>query len=280
MSNLLKAVKTVVDNPRTQLIAPANGRNRLNSVGDALEKYIQDIFADTFDSVDPDRMTKISKVFSYIGNSSNPPDAILRNGDAIETKKVQSPNAALALNSSYPKAKIFADSKMISKDCRDCEKWVEKDFIYAIGHTTDTSLKYLWLIYGDCFSADKEIYERIKNTISSGIEQIKGVEFTETNELGKVKKVDPLGVTDLRIRGMWHIDNPHTIFKYLNAVDANAEFQLFCLMKTDKFNSFPKADREALKKLTKKNYSISDVKIKNPNNPAKLLDCTFITFKN
>lgn len=280
MPNLLRAVKTVIDNPRTLLVAPANGRNRLNSVGDALEKYIQDIFADTFDLQDPDRMKKISEVFSYIGNSSNPPDAILRNGDAIETKKVQSPKAALALNSSYPKAKLFANSTMISNECRNCETWVEKDFIYAIGHTTDTSLKYLWLVYGDCFSADKEVYERIKDKISSGIREINGVEFTETNELGKVKKVDPLGVTDLRIRGMWHIDNPHTIFKYLNAVDANAEFQLFCLMKTAKFNSFPQADRDALKTLRKQNYSISDVKIKNPNNPANLLDCTFITFKN
>lgn len=256
------------------------GDLRLNSVGDALEKYIQDIFANSFDSVDPDRMKKISSVFSYLGNSSNPPDAILLNGDAIETKKVQTANAALALNSSYPKAKLFADSNMISNDCRNCETWVEKDFIYAIGHTTDTSLKYLWLVYGDCFAADKEVYERIKSTISSGIGQINGVEFTETNELGKVKKVDPLGVTDLRIRGMWHISNPHKIFEYLNAVDASAEFQLFCLMKTEKFKAFPQTDQDALINLKKQNYSIRGVQVKNPNNPAKLLDCTFITFKN
>jgi hypothetical protein len=280
MSNLLKAVKTVIENPRTLLVAPANGRNRLNSVGDALEKYIQDIFADTFDLADPLRMKKISQEFSYIGNPSNPPDAILRNGDAIETKKVQSPNVALALNSSYPKAKLFANSPMILNACRDCEAWEEKDIIYAIGHTTDTSLKYLWLVYGDCFSADKEIYERIKGVISTGIEQINGVEFTETNELGKVKKVDPLGVTDLRIRGMWHIENPHKIFRYLNAVDVNAEFQLFCLMKTEKFNSFPQPDQDELKRLKMQNYSMRDVQIKSPNNPAKLIDCTFITFKN
>lgn len=278
MNNLLKAVKTVVDNPRTFLVASTRGRNRLNSVGDALEKYVQDIFANTFDLQDPERMKKISEVFSYVGNSSNPPDAILRNGDAIETKKVQSPKAALALNSSYPKAKLFANSQMISGDCRKCESWIQKDFIYVVGHTTDTSLKYLWLVYGDCFSADKEVYERIKTKISSGIREINGVEFTETNELGKVKKVDPLGVTDLRIRGMWHIDNPHKIFKYLNAADPNAEFQLFCLMKTAKFNSFPAADRNSLKAIRAKEFSIKDVKIKNPNNPANLLDCTFITF--
>jgi NgoPII restriction endonuclease. len=62
--------------------------------------------------------------------------------------------------------------------------------LYAIGNVPkDTNqLKSLWLVYGDCFCADKEIYERIKDTISSGITSIPDVEFTQTNELGKVKK--------------------------------------------------------------------------------------------
>ncbi|MBL0721141.1 MAG: NgoPII family restriction endonuclease [Sulfurovum sp.] len=42
---------------------------------------------------------------------------------------------------------------------------------------------------------------QIKDTISNGITSIPNVEFTATNELGKVKKIDPLGMTDLRIRG-------------------------------------------------------------------------------
>lgn len=105
------------------------------------------------------------------------------------------------------------------------------------------------------------------------------MEFTETNELGKVKKVDPLGVTDLRIRGMWHIENPHKIFSYLNKVDLNAKFQVLCLMKTEKFNSFPKEDKKALQTLNKENYKFEDAQIKNPNNPAQLLDCKLITFK-
>jgi hypothetical protein len=226
-----------------------------------------------------DRLQKFNEVFSYLGNQNNPPDIILRNGDAIETKKVQSPTSALALNSSYPKAKLFADSPMLTQACKNCEDWSEKDIIYIIGHTNDTDIKYLWFVYGDCFSADKEVYEKIKKTISSGITEIPDVEFTETNELGKVKKVDPLGVTDLRIRGMWHIENPHKIFSYLNKVDANATFQVLCLMKTEKFNSFPTADKMALQYLTKANYSFEDTKIKNPNNPVQLLDCKLITFK-
>ena len=59
-----------------------------------------------------------------------------------------------------------------------------------------TTFKSLWLVYGDCFCADREIYERIKDTISNGITSIPSVEFTETNELGKVKKVVQVLPTD------------------------------------------------------------------------------------
>lgn len=279
MANLLQAIKLIVENPIVRVKDYYTGRNRANSVGEALENYVKDIFANSFDLSETDRLHKFNEVFSYLGNQNNPPDIILRNGDAIETKKVQSPTSALALNSSYPKSKLFADSPMLTQACKNCEDWSEKDIIYIIGHTSDTDIKYLWFVYGDCFAADKDVYEKIKKTISSGITTIPDVEFTETNELGKVKKVDPLGVTDLRIRGMWHIENPHKIFTYLNKVDANAKFQILCLMKTEKFNSFPMADKIALQNLTKENYSFEDTQIKNPNNPAQLLNCKLITFK-
>jgi hypothetical protein len=279
MSNLLQAIKTIVDNPIIKVQDYYTGRNRANSVGEAFENYIKDVFANSFNLSENNRLQKFNEVFSYLGNQNNPPDIILRNGDAIETKKVQSPSSALALNSSYPKDKLFADSPMLTQACKNCEDWSEKDIIYIVGYTNDTDIKYLWFVYGDCFSADKEIYEKIKITISSGIREIPNVEFTETNELGKVKKVDPLGVTDLRIRGMWHIENPHKIFSYLNKVDANATFQVVCLMKTEKFNSFPTSDKTVLQNLNKANYSFEDAQIKNPNNPAQLLDCKLITFK-
>ncbi len=187
--------------------------------------------------------------------------------------------SALALNSSYPKSKLYANSPMITSACRNCEVWDIKDIAYIVGYTTDTELRYLWFIYGDCFAADKEVYERIKDIISDGINETPDVEFTVTNELGKVKKVDPLGVTDLRIRGMWHIQNPHRIFGYLNCIDNTAGFQLIVLMKNEKFNSFPEFDRNNLLNLQTTNYSISDVEFKNPNNPAQLLSGKLISYR-
>jgi hypothetical protein len=164
---------------------------------------------------------------------------MIKGGDAIEVKKTQSSNSDLALNSSYPKSNIKSSSPMITQSCKNCEEWIEKDLIYCVGHTTDTTLKSLWLVYGNIYAAGHEIYERIKNTISAGIDTIPNVEFAETKELGRVNKVDALGITNLRIRGMWQIQNPRKVFSYLH-IPSNKEFELVCIIPTEKYNSFNK----------------------------------------
>ena len=215
-SNVLIAIKNLVENPIFSIVSHYSGRNRVNGVGDALEKYVKDLFAGTlFCNDEYLKMQQYQEVFSYTGNQNNPPDIILKNGDAIEVKKVQGNTNALALNSSYPKDKLYADSTMITSNCRNCEQWNVKDIIYIVGNTTDTHLKELWFVYGDCYAADKEIYERIKDTIINGLHSIPNIELAETNELGKIKKVDPLGITDLRVRGMWSIFHPKKVFDYI-----------------------------------------------------------------
>lgn len=279
MSNLLQAIKLIVENPIIELKDYYTGRNRANSVGEALENYVIDIFANSFGLSEIERMEKLSKVFSYLGNQNNPPDIILRNGDAIETKKVESKDANLSLNSSFPKAQIFADDLLLKDEARNGEKWDVKDIIYVIGHTSNSEIKHLWFVYGDCFAAKKEVYERIKATTVYGSNNILDIEFAKTNELGRVNSVDPLGITNLRIRGMWILQNPSKVFSYLNCMDINSKFQINCILRTEKFESFPKEDRDNLIDMKKENYLLKDIKIKNPNNPVQLLDCKLITFK-
>lgn len=280
MANLLEASLRIINNPIVEVKAYYQSKNRANSVGDALEKYIKDVFADTSTIIDDSIVNvKYSETFSYLGNQSNPPDIILKGGDAIETKKVEGLTNGLALNSSYPKSKLTIDNPMITKACKVCEDWESKDIIYSIGCTNSSAIRYLWFIYGDCFIADKEVYERIRNIISKGVNSIPNVEFTLSKELGKVKKVDPLGTTDLRIRGMWHIENPHKTFQYLNCTDNNAKFQFIVLMLKNKFESFSIDDQNNLLKLEKENYTIKDVKIKNPDNPANLIDAVLIIYR-
>lgn len=149
MANLLQAIKTVVNNPISNLLSHYKGKNRINNVGNALEVWVKDIFADTLNETDESKkVVRYSNVFSYIGNQNNPPDLMLKNGDAVEVKKIESVNSGIPLNSSYPKSKLSSDSPMITRNCRQCEDWQEKDLIYIIGVVNNNALKRLWFICG------------------------------------------------------------------------------------------------------------------------------------
>jgi len=193
MSNIIKAFINISNNHQKDIETITQGNNRANNMGEGLENYIKNAF---LDSKELDNLEALAKVFSY-------------------------------QNSSYPKAKLYANSPMITNACKACEAWDIKDMLYAVGYVKQKQLKSLWLVYGDCFC----------------------VEFTQTKELGKVKKVDPLGITDLRIRGMWHIENPNKTFDYLYNYDESKAFQLMALMTKDKYESMPKSDREMVESM-------------------------------
>ena len=170
-TNLLKAIKNIVKNPNNDLVSQYRSLNRMNSMGEALEFYIKDIFCGLLSENDLAKKEQTySEFFSYLGNQNNPPDIIIKNGDAVEVKKHIGirPNG-LALNSSYPKDFLYSDSPMITNDCRRCEEWSKKDLLYVIGSILDNKIKSLWFIYGNCYAASREVYEKIKNAISEGV---------------------------------------------------------------------------------------------------------------
>lgn len=280
MANIIKAIINVVENPAYQLGEYSSGHNRANNMGGALEEYIKDIFAGTVGESNVSiRNQKISSSFSYLGNQNNPPDSILRGGDAIEVKKIESNGSSLALNSSYPKAKIYANSKMITEACRSCEYWTEKDIVYTVGVVRGNVLTDLCMIYGIDYAASEIIYTRIKDVISSGVNSIREVEFAKTNELGRVNRVDPLGITYLRVRGMWGIDNPWKVFDYIYQRDLSKQFNFMALINNEKYDTFS-ADTVILESLvgTLDGLKIEDVLIKTPDNPAILKPAKLITF--
>lgn len=280
MSNIISAIINLVKNPKIELLRNGSSHNRANNMGEALEEYIKDLFANTVDVYDENtRNAILEKVFSYLGNQNNPPDGMLCGGDAIEIKKIENKDSSLALNSSYPKAKLFADSTMLKKECRECEVWNVKDMIYAVGVVNGNNLESLAFVYGEDYCANKETYESIKTTIKNGVELIPGVEFADTKELGRVNRVDPLGITYLRVRGMWGIENPFTVFDYVYKRNFTNKFNFMCIINDKKFKSFKNTSE--LFKLAKKNknLSIKDIQIKNPNNPAQLRKAKLITFE-
>ncbi len=281
-TNLLKALSNIINNPITTFKKTSQqSSNRINSEGMALEYYVRDLFCNTLELNDLNAKNLIySENFSYLGNQNNPPDLIIKGGDAIEIKKIQSFSSPIALNSSYPKDKLYVTSSMITQACRDCESdWQEKDIIYAIGIVKEDILKGLWFIHGTCYAAEESTYTRIRDCISQGIQQLENIEFAPTNELGRVNRVDPLGITYLRIRGMWGIENPIKVYNYLfqNGVDTR-RFFTHSILTTEKYMSFPESDRNQLESLMSPSFNIQDVKLRSPNNPARLIDGKLLSF--
>lgn len=294
MSNLLVAMESLVKNPQLKLTRFYSGSNRANNMGDALEAYIKDLFSASFEMDEGKAWDKHREVFSYLGNKNNPPDAILKGGDAIEVKKIESLKTGLALNSSYPKAKLYRDSPLLTDACKKVEdgNWSEKDIIYIIGIVGSDKdskikdvLKGIWFVYGDCYAASKDIYERIADKIVSGIQEIPTIELSATNELARVNKVDPLGITYLRVRGMWGIDNPIKVFDYLN-LKTSDEFFAHAIMRKTKFEEFPSVDQDSIFQLGNKmkksqengSFIIEYKKLKNPDNPADMIDTVILSY--
>ncbi|MBQ8497070.1 MAG: NgoPII family restriction endonuclease [Clostridia bacterium] len=278
MSNIIQAIYNVYKCPDYNTKTLYTSKNRANSMGDALEYFIKDSFSGSYGLDEESAMKAHSETFAYLGNQNNPPDAILKDGDAIEVKKIESPNSALALNSSYPKSKVYRDSTMLTTACKNCDggQWKEKDIIYAVGVVKNTNIKHLCFVYGEDYAADKAIYERIQTQIKNGILEIPDIEFAETNELGRVNRVDPLGITYLRLRGMWHIENPFRVFKYLYEFDTTQAFNFLAVIGLEKYRAFPQKDKDKIE--NEEGLHIQHKMLKNPNNPAVMKDVVVITF--
>lgn len=144
MTNILQAIVNITRDQIPDLVEFYRSKNKINAAGDALELFIKYIFANTLKETDElIKNEAYEKTFSYFGNANNPPDLMLIGGDALEVKKLESETSQIALNSSYPATKLLINSPMLTKACKECEQWTEKDLIYAIGCVKQKKLTLL-----------------------------------------------------------------------------------------------------------------------------------------
>jgi|WetSurMetagenome_2_1015567.scaffolds.fasta_scaffold157370_2 hypothetical protein len=283
--NILTAIKSISEFKNNDLKDySAKYHIRINQVGEQLEYYVKDAVVGSFKSVkNQEELAYCETDFSYSGNQNNPPDFIITRGDAFEIKKIEAVRSSLALNNSPPKDRLYRDDPRITQHCRSIDggDWKSKDIFYVVGCTPKKAkgkLKYLFFVHGLCYAAEKSIYESkavpLKNNIDTFF-KANGWETTETNELGRINRMDPLGITNFRIRGMWEIENPLNVFPYVYRYNDRQTFSLAVIMTAEKYKSFPEKNRETIEKDA--NITSKSVKIKNPNNPAQLMDAQLVT---
>ena len=173
-TNTLKAIVNIIKNNINDLeeYKSLNYKIRINNKGEALENLIKNSLCNSYNSNDIEKINLQNEYFSYLGNQNNPPDLIIKNGDAFEIKKIESNEGNIQLNSSFPKNKLYRNSKMLTIACQNCEEnWLEKDICYVIG-CVNKKLQSIWFVYGDCYCANSEVYSKIKNQITKSIEEI------------------------------------------------------------------------------------------------------------
>jgi len=278
MPNILRAIVNIAENTTVQLRASnIVSENRINSVGGQLEDYIKDAFCEILgvEMTPAERLLKYGDVFCYLGNQNNPPDSMLRNGDAIEVKKLNNHTSDIALNSSYPKSKLHSDDSRIVDACRTCEDWKERDIIYVVGVVEDQRIKSIWMVYGDCYAADRQTYERIDSYLQKVTSVFPELPFGRKTEPERVRDIDPKGITKVWLQGRWFIQNPMEVFgAHLDY--PQKDNRLTVIMRTAKYQSFDPSDLARMENAP--NVTVQTKKMPEPNNPENDFDATLIEF--
>ena len=278
-TNLLIAminIKKYRDNDLKKIVAISNPEQpRVNKEGTPFDAFVKDSFCNSFSIKDPSKKMEVyQKEFSYLGSQNYPPDIIIRSGDAIEVKKVKGfGGTSIALNSSYPKHRLYSNGPMITEELKNCEDWKEKDIIYCVGNVFSNKVRVITFVCGDCYAANADVYEKVKKPLIDGIKSL-NLNLSKTRELARLNKIDPLKITDLRVRGMFQIISPIRLFSEIISPSLKNNLSVFAIMRKEKFEIFSNEDKQK----AKKEMNVKDIKIKDPNSPNKLIDAKLISF--
>lgn len=290
-ANVLNAIVALSTYRNNNLGDYANNYSiRINAVGERLEYYVKDLLTGRFYNKDKDRDLAYSEHFSYLGNQNNAVDAIAKQGDAFEVKKVETKphtqsSGKIALNNSPPKDVLHRDDPRLRSDVREIDggNWNFKDIFYVVGSTTLNTVNSLYFVQGTCYAARSEVYlqvfDEVRRRVGDTVRD-SNLEFEPTKELGRVHRVDPLGITDFRLRGMWEIRNPSDVFESVAPANQNADFTCYAIMEESKFKEIQSIEERELnlfnKALQNHSVEVERVKVKDPNNPANLKDAVTI----
>lgn len=275
-TNVLIALKNILDRNSCILTPIFRSNGTANAAGDSLEFFIKDMFctgASQYQYAE-EKMKKYNEFLSWTGNSTNFPDFIIKGGVGVEPKKINNLTySTLALNSSYPKDYIYPDSQNLPKEIHE-DAWVKKEIIYAVGNLNNKTNKLLslWFVYGNTMVADRSVYLKLIEEIRIAISKTNAT-LINSKELARAKGIDPLKLSNLRVRGMYELEHPHKVFgSYItkNDIPTEASKVFLVILKADYDQLAEKPDLSAY--IATNRLTISEIIIPNPNNVNEQLE--------
>lgn len=282
MRNIINAIMSLVEQQEFTIKPVQYPKNIANQLGASFEAYGKMLFAGINAGSDEGECAKLLELeFSHLGEQNNPPDAIIRGGDAIEFKKLESDSSCMPLNSSFPKHDLRSDSPFITVACRHAERWDKKEILYVVGVVRKNFLNRMWMVYGSEYCASAETYLRLRNSLQSvvrdKIDELGGYIMDESSkEPARVKEgIDPLNITRFRLRAMWEMQTPWMVFReeYQDVIAKHRkmwqskEFEFVAIVGNQKWMTLEnRKDLEVMVDKQTPGLGIYDIHVKNPDN--------------
>ncbi len=293
-TNALVALNNLLAHNSSILTPIFRSNGQANTAGDSLEYFVKDIFCgSSFQYQYEDSKNKeYNKYLSWTGNSTNFPDFIVRDGIGVEPKKLDNEShSSLSLNSSYPKDYIYPDSQNIPSELLvdETERWDRKAILYVVGNKAtrfnklgmvENKLISLWMAFGNTFVADRSVYLDTIDAIRSSIKK-SGATLENSKEIARAKQIDPLGYTNLRVRGMYELRHPEVVFKNYkkninpetDSLGTNITRVYLVMLKTDYDLITDKPDFSEY--INNGHLYINDIEIADPNGSGQSLEAKF-----
>lgn len=268
---------------RTHATASIGHNNRVQAQGDGLEDIFKDILCGVLPGNRSGRNALYSQFLSFQGSANNPPDAMYRggnDGDAFEVKKKSVKHSwkvnSLDLNSSPPYSHLTSNLTRLTEETRNCESWSRRDIFYAIGNIDPNTEfgNWLWVVQGNLFAEDLAQYSNFEAALKAEIEKAilaNDLVPGTTNELGRVNRVDRRDRTNLRIRPMWGVRSPTTLFKDIAGVNESEtnHVTVHAFVRKEKWNTYfvgrSQSEKDYWTNGTSSTMTISEVRIPDPD---------------
>ena len=286
-SRILSLIKLAGVGGGQGLALKNQNRPSTQSKGKPFEFFAKNFYAGSLGALSNSVDAAWTNTFSWPGSANNPPDFMVHGGDAVEVKQLEG-ISSIQLNSSPPKQYLSSDDPRITKDCRNCEQWNQKDFMYFIGKTTKEFVEAVWLVQGRCMFEPNQKYSNLVDQTKAALHSLgESNEFQSgimvanqpNGDLANVKSVDHAD-SMLRVRGMWIVQHPSKIFDEFFVKPKKNHFVFNFLVTQEKFNTYSKQSIEELSNCGDANLTIVKRQIPDPSNlsaPLKVVHISWST---